>query len=763
MEKRLEGYLRFFEDQIRENELGYKTYLAAPLAELFQADRAFIGKIVGCNEDKGHLIIQVRKNHAPRLKISKTFCVLRQKAWDELGTKYSAWSLSCKAFLEQNAYHTGFSEIKPLYFCKNVDNEHDYIGCSSVSVDLFNSVAKALQDKRELWFVMVEAFPPTQYLQNLINYINRYPEDPNLMLVPKISYDEWEPTELTNKDAVDEILMTTLDSDGICILQGPPGTGKSTTISKIVRKYLADDKTVCVTTMSNKGLAELIEKTPLNEARENGKIYKTLLTADEQRKIPGTKFAKKDTVIAGGELLCVTNYILSSEFNSLELRQTEPKYDLIVIEEASQAYLTAIAAFSRLGKQCLIVGDPMQLPPIVLNENKSDYKDYDVPTQANGLRTCALGSTIKSYRITTSYRLTDKSAQLTGVFYRNTLTSVQEKLVDLSTGKQVSFYPQGGGTIIYTTIGATDAVCSKEAMEIMENIVRDFEENFPKKSIAIISPFKESVQRIQKQFYLEHQALDITVETIDRIQGITVDYAIVYFPTRNMSFALTENRFNVATSRSESTTLIISDLPIEGFSTTSAKVAAYLKSCAIMHRDHHIENRPLVLPRKPIVADAPQIVGPKILGKIDLTPFERPKHEISKEKENIFIIDTNVFVDYPDIISKIDKKYKVILSAKVLDELDTMKIKLDETGKRNAQRALLNVKDALLKKRIEMECSDASLLPEDFKKSPDNLIMTVALKFKSKNPIMMTSDNGLSAKCIGMKITTITPKEFLKR
>ena len=51
------------------------------------------------------------------------------------------------------------------------------------------------------------------------------------------------------------------------------------------------------------------------------------------------------------------------------------------------------------------------------------------------------------------------------------------------------------------------------------------------------------------------------METIDRIQGATVDYAIVYIPGRNPGFALDERRFNVATSRSRSTTLIISDIP----------------------------------------------------------------------------------------------------------------------------------------------------------------------------------------------------------
>jgi hypothetical protein len=44
----------------------------------------------------------------------------------------------------------------------------------------------------------------------------------------------------------------------------------------------------------------------------------------------------------------------------------------------------------------------------------------------------------------------------------------------------------------------------------------------------------------------------------------------------------------------------------------------------------------------------------KVLGTIDLSKFEKPKKEINKDKENIYIIATNVFVDQPDIISKID-------------------------------------------------------------------------------------------------------------
>jgi rRNA-processing protein FCF1 len=63
-----------------------------------------------------------------------------------------------------------------------------------------------------------------------------------------------------------------------------------------------------------------------------------------------------------------------------------------------------------------------------------------------------------------------------------------------------------------------------------------------------------------------------------------------------------------------------------------------------------------------------------------------------------------------------------------------------------------------------MEVADLSLLPIDFnKRSPDNLILTVALKFNTENPILLTSDNGLQVKAKGLKITTITLKEFLRR
>ena len=106
----------------------------------------------------------------------------------------------------------------------------------------------------------------------------------------------------------------------------------------------------------------------------------------------------------------------------------------------------------------------------------------------------------------------------------------------------------------------------------------------------------------------------------------------------------------------------------------------------------------------------------------------------------------------------------MVLSAKVIDELDYLKVSLTEEQKRNVQKALKQINESIDRRGIKMETADLSILPNDFnKKSPDNFILSVALKFKGENPIMLTSDNGLQIKAKGLGIMTITLKDFLKQ
>ena len=432
--------------------------------------------------------------------------------------------------------------------------------------------------------IVFAPFPPVDYFNNLVNFLEIFHDLPEQMIEPKIDYEDWQPEELqydpNNETAIPERIFQTLEEDNCCILQGPPGTGKSYTIAHIIAKYLTSNKTVCVTTMANKGLIELVQQPPLLPFLRNEKIFKSNLSADERRMVPGLKPIKKGFVVPNGELFCSTNYVLSQAYNSdCHSKEELPSYDLVIIEEASQAFLASILAFKNLGRKCLIVGDPMQLPPIISNPTKALYNAWNANTQIEGLKTYALGTDVKSYRITTTFRLTKASAELTGIFYSNRFRSVQKNLLDFSLCHS-NLFPDGGGVIYHYTQDYTNGIVSGTGLNIVSQVVDEFTKNYPKRSLAIISPFNDTVKQLQKTFLTETSLQDFTIETIDRIQGMTVDYAILYIPGRNPGFALDERRFNVATSRSRSTTLIISDIPLTNMHSLSSKVAAFIKKCS---------------------------------------------------------------------------------------------------------------------------------------------------------------------------------------
>lgn len=571
---KLEAYEKFFRLQRRDQEKKFEQYANTPLCSLFSEGRAYYGTVTGVT-DYGQMIAHFDTTITPRLKVPMVFCILKTKSNEEYGPDLSNWNCTSLKFRENYGVHTGFSDVLPTYFLK----ERKTIGCSQVNLEMLNMLRNALAQHIKLRFVMLETLPPTELLMNLADYIKLHPSDSNLLLQPKISYDDWSPVELNNTDNVTEVVIKSLEEQDFCVLQGPPGTGKSYTLGTIICKIAAEKKSICVTTQSNSSLISLISQESMKPLIETGTISKTVLSAEEKKKHPYLISADKDLLVAEGSLLCTTYYSLSRIINKVD----SPIYDLIVIEEASQAFLTAIAAFMKLGKKCLIIGDPMQLPPVVEIINSSDYSGIDINTQTYGMMTYICSKEVPSYRMTTSYRLTPASTRQSKYFYGGHLTSIQEKRTLFNVPPDVKpFFPDDGGTIIYTTNGSSGSNCSSAAMEIIHRIVDVFTGYYPKRRLAILSPFVLTTKTLQTEFCRDDQKLDLLVDTINRIQGETVDYTIYYIPLRNYDFAFSDNLFNVATSRSKSTTLIITDMPLDIIPISSNKVKQFLSECALV-------------------------------------------------------------------------------------------------------------------------------------------------------------------------------------
>ena len=252
--RQIEYYQNFFDDQIREVESEQKTMVMTPIRELLRNEEVSIGFVDHVNAERGHVIISFFRNRAPRLKMLKSVVVIKKAARDLLGNRFSEWDCSLLDFMRNDDFHSASSEILPLYYLRRNDPDHDYIGCSSVSMSLFVLMKNLTEKGIHVPVIIYTSFPPVEYFRNLSCYLGAHAENEELLMKPKMAYEDWHPEELSydssNESAIADTVMRTLDDEGVCVLQGPPGSGKSYTIAQIAAHYLNEGKTVCVSMVS---------------------------------------------------------------------------------------------------------------------------------------------------------------------------------------------------------------------------------------------------------------------------------------------------------------------------------------------------------------------------------------------------------------------------------------------------------------------------------------------------------------------------------
>ena len=141
--------------------------------------------------------------------------------------------------------------------------------------------------------------------------------------------------------------------------------------------------------------------------------------------------------------------------------------------------------------------------------------------------------------------------------------------------------------------------------------------------------------------------------------------------------------------------------------------------------------------------------------------------ELDFNKENVYIIDTNVFIQRPDIIALIGNKYKIIIPATVITEIDFHKKNKDINVSMAARTSLKCIDEALsFPNNVSSEQFDKRYMPKDLDwRYNDDKILTIAIKIAKTglNPIVMSSDIGLHAKAKANSITAITLDDFLNQ
>ncbi len=736
----------FYNKEIETIREEYNSYLSSKCIDLINKNELFVGTFEYIDETRNQVAFSFPKDKLPKTKIPLT--ATKPKETSIVSSNFYDFTYR---FYRQNNVST-FSECYGVYY--HEQNGKFNIGFNNFDLEFLNSLSKG--DK----IVFGISDPPLKYYFNLIQITKNDVKSTKAEKIISGTYhlNDFKPVYID--DSLDLIAKykTDLKNSDTIIIQGPPGTGKTFFISRLIEVLNKENKSVLVATLANRSLIELAKKYFELDAADKKVVYKSNLTLEESKEVKPLKPMPKDFLPAAGSILLTTFY----KMTGIAVENISSHvYDYIILEEASQCFLGTIAAAKLLGKKVILVGDPLQLPPVVNQENPGNISP-NINLMLESFTFYASTINCPKFRLTTTYRFSENACHQTNTFYENSLKSKS----DIQKGNEIftkipNIYNNKGGCSLFYY----DSTNLKSIYDLLLSQINALLQINPKFEIAILSSTKKGVKLLRDNLLhkLNDKQDQVLINTVDSVQGLTIDFCFYFaFSDGRPAFSFKVNRFNVATSRARFCTLILLDEVYKVVQPYKGLVAEFISKCEI---NQPISTSSTYAETNVNEANQSKLPGLKVIDKIDLSKFEKAKKEIVKGKQNIYIIDTNVFVDQPDIISKIDKQYQVVLSAKVIDELDKLKVTLPtEKQKQNVQKAIKQINDSFDKRNIKMDTADLTLLPSDFdKKSPDNFILTVAIKYKDENPIMLTSDNGLQVKSKGFGITTITLKDYLKQ
>ncbi len=238
-------------------------------------------------------------------------------------------------------------------------------------------------------------FPFVEKLLNLLLFFQK-PQFTENSYTPKISH---------LNERQQQAVKTALKAQDLCLIHGPPGSGKTTVICEIVKELLKQDKEgkdpinhpsitnkILVTAFTKKAVDNFVKKWQTSY-QNYGKLVRIGAVESKDTDLVHTSleyqlmksYGQKDLAEAAIEILNGADIVVStiaSAFHSLLLKRT---FKTVIIDEAAQATepLSLLAALK--GYKLILVGDHIQLPPVVTAETK-------IPLEPNVARHCHINT-----------------------------------------------------------------------------------------------------------------------------------------------------------------------------------------------------------------------------------------------------------------------------------------------------------------------------------------------------------------------------------
>ena len=400
-----------------------------------------------------------------------------------------------------------------------------------------------------------------------------------------------------------------IKAEDYTLIQGLPGTGKTSTISFLVRLLVAHGKRVLVTSYTHSAVDNLLMKLVncgIDQKQEDGarallrigdatrchEGVKHLLTtsvanAKEGGNLDGRATAesirhciRKARVIGVTALTIPSSSLLSDQ-----------SFDVVIVDEAGQISQPAIIGALMAADSFILVGDHMQLPPLV-NSQLAEKGGFGVSM----LKRLAEAHPKHVVQLTQQYRMAEDICQLSNdIVYYGKLKcaneTVRRKRLDLrgypghapgifarvlDPNKTVVFldtdqYKNGTQEIVKLESNADrqegGSLVNRTEATLVERVVESLLScGVDPTSIGIICPFNAQLRLLESsRRFLEWKSRGLECSTIDRYQGRDKPVIILSFvrsnPKGKVGRILSDfRRLNVAVSRAERKLILVGSL-----------------------------------------------------------------------------------------------------------------------------------------------------------------------------------------------------------
>ena len=380
----------------------------------------------------------------------------------------------------------------------------------------------------------------------------------------------------------------------VSVIWGSPGTGKTKVIVEIARQFLRKGKRVLIVSQMNQAvdvaMERLVEKeTQLSLLRlgnnpnsiKKDSVRDIWIGNDEHRDKIKTKYEKnpEEGVIVGSTSVSVD---LDKHFKDLPENWRE--FDVVIVDESSrERWSGASIPFLRATDKVVIVGDPIQLPPMEDKEVKEILKNngLDENKHYQGMMDDFVDCGYDQVFLSTNYRSHPLIAKLVNrLFYpdkqlgtcdleeyiilEDTVKVIDTSIEDAKKRKEQKIRKKPAGDTFCNPYEAV--LAAKEAKRLLgEGVLPE--------DITFITPYDGQVNKIieelgKKKYGFVADELNILIKnvtTIDAVQAGENKVTILSFVRsnqnrRNVGFLEDLRRLNVAMSRAEERLIIIGDM-----------------------------------------------------------------------------------------------------------------------------------------------------------------------------------------------------------